>query len=105
MIDIQGENILVQDFLGEQAQLLTDVEIICGGLHNIMDHNKSYSFGLMDQLTELYTKIYEKDKIILSLPDAVVGKQEIVQGMRKILVDIKQMQDVLHNMKDEKYYE
>jgi hypothetical protein len=93
IINLEWIDVPVHEFLDNQKSFLIDASIICGGFHNIINHEHTCSDKFMDRLQILYSKIYERYLITLGLSDNIVGKQEIQMWMWKILQDIDMMRE------------
>lgn len=87
----EDEKLSVHEFLDKQVEFINDMEIVCHGFHNILDHEIKKSENFINNLKTLHNKISQRYLITWELSDTIAGKQEILKKLSLILENISSM--------------
>lgn len=87
----EDEKLSVHEFLDKQVEFINDMEIVCHGFHNILDHEIKKSENFINNLKKLHNKISQRYIITWELSDTIAGKQEILKKLSLILENISSM--------------
>lgn len=87
----EDEKLSVHEFLDKQVEFINDMEIVCHGFHNILDHEIKKSENFINNLKTLHNKISQRYIITWELSDTIAGKQEILKKLSLILENISSM--------------
>ena len=100
VIHFDGIEIPVHDFLDNQRTFLTDVNILCWGINNIMEHEKLCSDVFLAKINQLHNKIYQRHEIIRNISDNISWKQEICLGLSALLIKMTHMKNKCIDMRN-----
>lgn len=88
---LEGEKLPVHVFLDRQKEFINDMEIVCHGFHNILDHDIKKSENFVNNLELLYKKVSTRYEISCELSDKIMGKREVQTKLSDILQNISSM--------------
>jgi len=87
----EEEKLPVHQFLDKQVEFINDMEIICHGFHNILDHDIKTSKNFVENLKTLHQKITHRYNLTHEVGDHIAGKDEILKKFSEILENISSM--------------
>ena len=88
---LEGEKLPVHVFLDRQKEFINDMEIVCHGFQNILDHEIKQSDNFIQNLWLLYKKVTVRYHLSCELSDKIVWKREVQRKLSHILKSISAM--------------